>query len=185
VFHWRAAFASIAAIVISSDVAAQSAIPKCFAPFATLVGDRTFARYTVDVSRSKPVPPDVSEGVAHTYRTVIREGAKLGPNFAGHYTIIEIGCGAATSCVAIADAITGHVYLPSNLRSATALLWDTGQFDLKRLTYRPDSRLLIVAGEPNENENRAGLSYYRWNGSQLILMRFVPATVLCKRSTKL
>jgi hypothetical protein len=185
VFRPASAFELIAALAISSDAAAQSTIPKCLPPFAMLVGDRVFARYAVTVASSKPVPPDVSKGLAHTYRTVIREQAKLGPNFAAHYTVIEIGCGAATSCVAIADANTGHVYFPPNVRSATALLWGTGKFDLKRLNYRPSSRLLIVAGEPNESEKRAGLSYYRWNGRDLVLVRFVPAATLCKGSTRI
>lgn len=184
-FRPASAFALIAAIAVTSDAAAQPTIPKCLAPFATLVGDRVFARYAVPVGSAKPVPPDVSEGLAHTYRTAIRDQAKLGPNFAAHYTVIEIGCGAATSCVAIADARTGRVYFLPNLRSATALLWDTGKFDLRRLNYRPSSRLLVVAGEPNENEKRAGLSYYRWNGSDLVLVRFVPAATLCKGSTRI
>jgi hypothetical protein len=53
--------------------------------------------------------PDVSSGEARTYRTVIREGAKAGVNFAGHYTVVTIGCG--TSCIraVVIDRMTGKV----------------------------------------------------------------------------
>jgi hypothetical protein len=174
--------ASLAALAAGSDATSQPFDAKCLAPFGRLVGDEAFAHYRVPVSKSKPVEPDVRSGDAHTYRTVIRDEAKAGPNFAGHYTVIKIGCGAATSCIAIADAISGHVYFPPNLRSATSLLMDTGKFDLRSLNYRLASRMMIVAGEPNEVIKRAGMSYYLWSGNKLRLLRFVPAAMLCKGS---
>jgi len=173
----------VAALAIGVAARAQSFVEKCHAPFAELVGDKVFARYGVPVSKLKPARPDVRSGVAHAYRTVIRDEARLGPNFAGHYTLIEIGCGAATSCVAIANVKTGQVYFPPNLGSATSLLWDTGKFNLQRLNYRVTSKLLIVAGEPNENQKRAGMSYYLWSSNKLKLVRFVPAATLCRGST--
>lgn len=177
------ALALMAALTVGADARAHPFDQKCLAPFADLVGDRVFGRYEVPVSKLTPAPPDVRHGVAHTYRTVIRDQAALGPNFAGHYTLIEIGCGAATSCVAIADAKTGRVYFPSNVGSASSLLRDTGKFDLRRLNYRVGSTLLIVAGEPNENLKREGMSYYLWTGSKLKLIRFVPAVTLCRKSS--
>jgi hypothetical protein len=177
------ACASVAALAVGTVARAQSFVEKCQAPFAELVGDKVFARYEVPVSKLKPAPPDVRSGVAHTYRTVIRDAARLGPDFAGHYTLIEIGCGAATSCVAIANAKTGQVYFPPNLGSATSLLRDTGKFNLRRLNYRINSKLFIVAGEPNEDQKRAGMSYYLWNSNKLKLVRFVPAARLCRGAT--
>lgn len=171
---------SVLALSTSSIAVAQSTNARCFAPFATLVGDPAFARYPTRVSKSQPVGPEVRNGIARTYRTAIRNEAAKGPNFAGHYTLIEIGCGAATTCVAIADATTGKVHFLSNLRSASSLMRDTGAFDLARLNYRVSSRLLIVAGEPSENENREGMSYYLWDGRKLRLVRYVSAKTLCK-----
>jgi len=165
---------------MSANAYAQSPDAKCPAPFAALLSDKIFDRYPVVVSRSKPVPPHVLEGAAHTYRTVIRDQAREGPNFAGHYTLIQIGCGAATSCVAIADATTGRVYFPPNLRSASSLERDTGSFDLERLNYRIDSRLLIVAGVANEDEKTEGMTTYLWDGGKLRVLRSVPAATLCK-----
>ena len=159
-------------------------IPKCLAPFDKLLAADVFARYPTKTPAYKgtPVPPDVRTGEAHTYRTVIRDEAKAGPNFAGHFTIVRIGCGAATNCIAIVNAKTGQVHFSPKLKAATALLMDTGKARLATLNYTLDSRLLILAGEPNEDEKRAGMSYYLWDSGKLSLIHFVPAATLCERA---
>lgn len=43
----------------------------------------------------------------NNFRTRIRDGMKDGPNFAGHYTVIQIGCGTGCSFVIVADNKTG------------------------------------------------------------------------------
>jgi len=156
-------------------------MPSCPAPFSRLLGDQVFRDYAVHVTpdRRQPVRPDVRSGRAHLYRTRIGEEAEQGPNFADRYTIIQIGCGAATLCIAIADARTGHVYFPPELRSAEALLVDTGGVEIDTLSFRRDSRLLIVVGSPNEQPRRAGISYYTWRSGRLSLIRFTPAAELC------
>src|SRR5713226_1165513 len=60
----------------------------------------------------RPAPVKLSTAEARRYRTVIRQGAREGPNFAGHYTIVTWGCGAGCVQFAIVDAKTGAVYSP-------------------------------------------------------------------------
>ncbi len=48
---------------------------------------------------------------ARLFRTMLREGAKRGPNFAGHYTVVTWGCGSDCRMVAVVDARTGRVYI--------------------------------------------------------------------------
>jgi len=45
-----------------------------------------------------------------SFRTRIREGMSTGPDFAGHYAIIQIGCGTGCSFVLVGDVATGQVY---------------------------------------------------------------------------
>lgn len=45
-----------------------------------------------------------------TYRTKITNEMKTGPNFAGHYAIIEIGCGTSCRFAFIGDVVTGQVF---------------------------------------------------------------------------
>lgn len=160
---------------------AQGSVPACPARFSTLLADSIFRGYAVRATTRVPrlVEPNVRSGRARLYRTRIREGAAQGPNFAGHYTIIPIGCGAATVCVAIVDATTGHVYFPPGLSSAEALIVDTAGLNLETLNFRRGSSLLIVVGSPNEQRRRAGISYYTWRSDRLDLIRFIPVAQLC------
>ncbi len=155
--------------------------PACHAPFADLLSSRTFAAYPAALPphRMPPAAPDVSRGQAHLYRTVIRLGARKVPNFAGHYTLIRIGCGAATTCVAIADALTGKVVFPPQLRSVSAMLVDTGDAEVDTLNVRRDSNLIVAIGTVNERPNGFGLYHFVWSGGRLHQRKFVPAARLC------
>ena len=160
---------------------AYASIPYCPAPFSRLLDGRIFRDYAVHVTAGRPhhVQPNVNSGRAHFYRTAIREGAEQGPNFADHYTLIRIGCGAATLCPAIVDTATGHVYFPPELRSVEGLIVDTGGVEVDTLNFRRDSRLLLVVGSPNEQRRRAGISYYIWRSGRLSLIRYTSAAELC------
>ena len=56
--------------------------------------------------------PDFNGRDAHarSFRTRIREGLKTGPNIAGHYALIEIGCGTSCRFAYLADERTGQVF---------------------------------------------------------------------------
>jgi hypothetical protein len=104
------------------------------------------------------------------WRTRLREGAKTGPNFAGHYTVVRWGCGTDCTGIAIADAVTGTVYFPQALNS---LAWVNVHDEIFRdgvLRFRRDSRLLIAVGTPNEDTSQRGVSYYEWAGTKLKLV---------------
>ena len=159
---------------------AETTYPRCGANFARLLSDDVFRNHSVKTEHVKPVPPAVRTGRARLYRTVIREQAKLGPDFAGHYTIIRIGCGAGTVCLAVTDARTGKVYFPPEPASVSWSFVDLGKANVERLTYRTSSRLLVAFGFVNEDQSKEGLSYYEWRAGQLRLVRFIPIAKLCK-----
>ena len=170
---------SLLAVFAASALGAQPAQPPqlCRAPFEKLLSPEVFKRYPASpVHDLKPAAPIVSNGQAHLFRTVIREQAKSGPDFAGHFTIVRIGCGSGMVCLAIADALTGRVFFSPKLKSV--FIFRTA--DVERLNYRRDSRLLIAAGSPNEDESREGLSYYLWQHDKFRLIRFIPSAKLCK-----
>ena len=56
--------------------------------------------------------PDFSgrDAWAGNHRTRIVEGLRKGPNFAGHYSLIEIGCGTSCLFAYLADARSGQVF---------------------------------------------------------------------------
>lgn len=176
--RWRALF--LLPLVAALPISAQpgNAIALCHAPFDKLLSPEVFKRYPARPFRGvRPAPPLVKRGEAHLFRTVIREQAKMGPDFAGHFTIIRIGCGAGMVCLAVADAVTGKVFFSSKLKSVFIFR----NADVERVNYHQDSSLLIVAGSPNEDESREGLSYYLWQHDEFRLIRFIPAAELCKK----
>lgn len=93
--------------------------------------------FTADVYSGEPAPVDFETYPdAKAFTTRIEDGAKQGPNFAGHYTVVSWGCGTACQVSAVIDAKTGAIVeygIPST-------------FDL---SYTVGSDLLII--NPKEN----------------------------------
>jgi ankyrin repeat protein len=106
------------------------------------------------VYKGPHAPLDLSSNPeAQTYRTRLREGAKKPPNFAGHYVMVEWGCGTECTVYMMVDVKNGRVFdaplalmggafqLNSSLFMANAdtndafyasrfFLWNNGRFNL-------------------------------------------------------
>jgi len=98
-----------------------------------------FSEYQTQVYKGKLALPDFkTDPSAKLYKTQIKNQCKSqGINFAGHYTVIEWGCGTECENIAIVDRISGAIYysnIPYNIN-------DEGFFGTK---YRPDSRMMIM-----------------------------------------
>jgi len=110
--------------------------------------------------KGKPAPPKLTTRSQREFRTLLRQGAQKGPNFAGHYTVVEWGCGSNCVVFAIVDAANGKVYdrdmPPINDQYPCGLL------------YRLESRLFVVEKSSAPNGN-CEARLYTWNG-----IRFVP-----------
>ncbi|HLH00946.1 MAG TPA: hypothetical protein VKX49_31870 [Bryobacteraceae bacterium] len=134
-----------------------------------------------EVFQGKPVPPRLTTAFARSFRTVIREAAKQGPNFAGWFTIAHWGCGSGCIQMAVIDQKTGAVYkgpftvLDFGAPRRFADGSDASNVGFEPLAFRKDSRLLAVRGCPEENQNRCALFYYEWTGQSFRLLRPVTA----------
>ena len=71
----------------------------------------TFESYPVtEAYKGKIAPVDLnSYPEARKYRTRLREGVKSGPNFAGHYVVIPIGCGTSCQNQWVVNVKTGKI----------------------------------------------------------------------------
>lgn len=119
------------------------------------------------VFKGKPARPDVSRGMARRFRTEIRRQAQDGPDFAGHYTVVDWGCGTCCSQFAIVDAQYGKVYFPfSHIECANTP--DGMGHDWQ---YKIDSDLFILIGA--RNGKRGGKYYYRWRNNKFSLVRAI------------
>jgi len=111
---------------------------------------------------------------ARLYRTVLREGAKRGPNFAGHYTIVTWGAGLATFSMAVVDAKTGRVYFPP-FEEVGASSYGVPDLDKgNNPAWRIDSKLFAFDGMPDWDERKGdGLYLYTFNRGRFRLIRFI------------
>jgi hypothetical protein len=120
----------------------------------------------------KPAPPVLKTAYERNFRTAIRDAAARGPNFAGHYTIAEWGCGAGCVSIVVVDAVNGAIH-DGPFRNLSPSSDDP---NIQPLEYRLPSRLLIARGCPEET---ACASYFwEWTGSAFSLVRKVPSTPL-------
>jgi hypothetical protein len=90
------------------------------------------------------------------YKTQISEGLKEGPNFAGHYSVIQIGCGTGCSRAYIADSRNGQVFA-----------FPRGGEDhfMLDLTFEPSSRLLKAQWADFDNDDCV-LEFFEWEGAK-------------------
>jgi hypothetical protein len=122
-----------------------------------------FDKYTVDkVYKGKPAVPVLRTPEDRQYRTRIRQGAKAGPNFAGHYTVIIIGCGTECASFVIVDAASGRVFSRAQKEYTCSPI------------FRVNSRLLttdVCTGAIQKGCNRA---FWEWTGTELKFLARIP-----------
>ena len=123
----------------------------------------------VESFKGRPAPAVVSSGRARLYRTTIREQAREGPNFAGHYTVATWGCGTGCLQFAVVDARTGKVYFHPRAETVAGVTFQ----DEERLQFRRDSRLFIVSGQllARDGPELEGKFYYEWRNDRFRLLR--------------
>jgi hypothetical protein len=130
----------------------------------------------------KPASPVFPKG--RPFPPEIQEAARKGPNFAGHYTIAEWGCGSGCVSFAIMDAISGRVNYPTPFVGLTIPYRGAAngrQYD--GLQYRLDSSLFIADGcleDPVTDDSSkvdidCGTKYYKWERNRFVLILSVPA----------
>ena len=90
---------------------------------------------TTEIFKGPPAPPKLRRPADRLFRTRIREGAARGPNFAGHFTVADWGCGMGCVSIAVVDAKDGTVYAAP----FTALAWGVPMMknSVEPLTYKP------------------------------------------------
>jgi hypothetical protein len=148
----------LSVLVASSVPAAQitegtSKVPNVLLPL--------FTEFKVTTRfRGKPAPAVLVRPIEQRFRTVLREGAKDGPNFAGHYTVVEWGCGTECFQAAIVDAETGRVY-------ASPLQDPMEDFASSWLHFQTNSSLLIACVNCRKwAREQCDQKYFVWEGDR-------------------
>ena len=124
-----------------------------------------------DIYTGKPAPVILASKRARMYRTVLKEGARKGPNFAGHYTLVAWGCGLGAFSMAVIDARTGRVSFPP------FNCVDGADFGLPLVdkrnnpAFRLDSKLFVFVGSRDEEE-RTAMYFYVFDKYRFKLVHF-------------
>lgn len=136
-----------------------------------------FQDYQVPIYTGKPVRPEVrSHRRSYLFRTELRDAAAEGPNFAGHYRLVSWGCGPVCYQWAVINLTSGRVFHPANLASTDHANVEASLFEggIQAVHFHPDSRLLLVIGEVNQDPKQRGMSWFVWDGERFKRIRFVP-----------
>lgn len=137
----------------------------------------TFTRYAARVEKIRNVRVNLkSHKHANGYRTNLRNAAKEGVNFAGHYILTTWGCGTNCSQSAIIDARNGRVFFPDELEGTIFGFCDLPD-DTEPIVYQADSRLLVLSGfkggDFDNKAGRCGTYYLEWTGRSFKQVGFV------------
>ena len=113
-----------------------------------------------EMFQGKPAPVVFAHPEERHFRTMIRSGGESGPNFAGHYTVVEWGCGTECFQAAIVDAKTGRIYKPPTFDKNSAY-----SFESSWLHFRRDSNLMIACVDCRRWADReCAQRYFVWEG---------------------
>jgi hypothetical protein len=132
-----------------------------------------------EVFKDTPAVPILTTPRQHQYRTMIRLGAKSRYDFAGHFKIAGWGCGSSCEGFAIVDSKNGQVFdTPFEYYEWNDLILNKDYANdygptMENISFRDNSRLLVIRGCPDEKN--CGTYYYEWTGSELKLLRKIPA----------
>lgn len=137
----------------------------------------SFAAYKVKVGNRTSKPPNLaSNRNARMYRTNLRNAARDGVNFAGHFVVATWGCGTGCTASALINARTGRVFFPDVLQGVGAGFCELPDYT-ETLVYQPDSRLLVLSGFKGSARNGAsgncGIYYLEWTGMNFRQVRYI------------
>ena len=136
----------------------------------------TFGQYVAKVETIKNVRVNLkSHKYANTFRTNLRNAAKEGVNFAGHFILTTWGCGTNCSQTAIIDARSGRVFFPDQLQEIGIGYCESLE-DAEPLVSQADSRLLVLngfkGGDLNVKTAPCGIYYFEWTGANFKQVKF-------------
>ena len=128
-----------------------------------------FTDYPSRVIRtSRSISVDIgSTPYTSCFRTMLRDTARRGVKFAGHYALSYWGCGTECAMIGIVDLRTGRSYVSPFFVSPVSV------------KTRPDSRLLVIndpadvakefGDDTTDLPDRFQPEYYLWTGQKLLL----------------
>lgn len=139
-----------------------------FAAYAesSALGAPTFGEYHEPIAKLKvSAEPKLVSSQDREFKTRITEASKQRANFAAHYVLSSFGCGASCVMSFALDKKSGEVaWLPF-----TVCCWSSVHVDADPISFKRDSRLVIITG--SRNEQGKGVYYYEFKNAKFVLVQ--------------
>lgn len=118
----------------------------------------SFQEYRIaHVYHGKPATPVFRTREELEFRTRIRRGAAKGPNFAGHYAVVQWGGGTGTGGFVLVDVKTGQIFFHAQPPG-------TGP----EFLYNLDSRLMVSDAYTGPPDSEITIrSFWEWTGKEM------------------
>lgn len=143
---------------VATSTSAIPATPPRFSAYATPPSE---------IFTGTPAPVALeSNAIGKTFPTRLTEGASKGPNFAGHYTVVEWGCGTMCSQFAIVDAQSGEIFA----FSSSTLAGLSYNIDSNLLVINPPSQVAALYPDATQIPQYITSSFYEWRSGDLHLL---------------
>lgn len=162
---WRAHAAQTETDVNAKDSMGYTRLIRA-AEKGDTAGPPRFEDFSVRILyRGLPARIDLaSNPAAREYRTRLKHAARKGPNFAGHYTVADWGCGSNCEVFTVIDAASGKVYSGTGAERGALFRLDSALF-IADPPNRPDA----VAHNDDPTE-RQPVRYYVWRDDKFTLI---------------
>jgi len=172
---------SVAGLCLACFASAQAPLPRFEDYPVTKIFDGTPAAPILATAEERLFRTRIREGVAKGLG-VTRDGQEQpGPNFAGHYIIVEWQCGSPCGMMAMVDAVSGKVYglpLSKGLRLPDIGPGDPGecaQWGYATVEFRQNSRLITVTANPQWKKGGNYKHFFLWEGDRWRFLMRVPS----------
>lgn len=168
----------LAALILTLSLGAQAQRRPSYAEYHSRV--ETIRNIKVDLKSHKN---------ANRFRTNLRNAAKDGVNFGGHYILTGWGCGTNCSEWAIIDARNGRVFFPREFEGVGFGFCDLPEKAMPKdepktahetegpLYWQKNSRLIVLTGMTggglDDPKAKCGNYFFEWTGTALRRVGFI------------
>ncbi|MBK7391953.1 MAG: hypothetical protein IPI64_01480 [Chloracidobacterium sp.] len=162
-----------------------------FAAVASAQTPPKFSQYAAKVEKTKSVTVNLkSHKDASMFRTNLRNAAKEGVNFAGHFILTGWGCGTNCSQWAVIDARNGKVFFPKEFAGTGSGFCELPKNGLPSdapkqeepeypdvVIFKANSRMAVIngftGGGLNKENAKCGNYFFEWTGTKLKQVKFI------------
>jgi hypothetical protein len=143
-------------------------------PVALMAAEKlpSFGKYPVEISPA-PMTTQLKKNsqFSRKFKTLLSQELKQGPNFAGKFRIVRIGCGSGCVGIAVLNCESGEAFdAKMTVDQSSEELFKLGE----NIEFKKDSRLLVLRGCINEDKNKCGVSQFEWRSDNFIKVSFEP-----------